>query len=299
MRTMGPSGCWWAAMRSRYSVQAKPLRPPLLWSVCRLGRRSGGSLRQAGSSTRPATEKRRRERPRARMTGVDPPLPPVCGRRRHREAGLVLEDDPSPERRHGGSRCGHTSFTQPATTASSLDGTKGRNLMAPATAPQHPGDPRQRHGRVEPSADQRLDPGERPPLVRPSVSNRPLGQLLLEQRGGGHGALVRGSDVDRAPRAVQALPLHGQQQQTVLEQRHPGTRLVVAEAGGDQTARRPHQVDARPCRTGSPRPRPRTTPAPARSPVRARPRSPDGSPHPRTPTEGRSSAAAGTRSPHP
>lgn len=45
--------------------------------------------------------------------------PSADGRRRHREAGLVLEDEPDIERRPGPSTCGQVSFTQPATAASS------------------------------------------------------------------------------------------------------------------------------------------------------------------------------------
>jgi hypothetical protein len=39
--------------------------------------------------------------------------------RRHRESGLVLEDDPGPERRRGASTCGHTSFFHSSTACSS------------------------------------------------------------------------------------------------------------------------------------------------------------------------------------
>jgi hypothetical protein len=39
--------------------------------------------------------------------------------RRHREPGLVLEDDPGIERRRGASTCGHTSFFQSSTACSS------------------------------------------------------------------------------------------------------------------------------------------------------------------------------------
>ena len=45
--------------------------------------------------------------------------PGAGNRRRHREAGLVLEDDPCVERRRGPSTCGQVSFTQPVTFSSS------------------------------------------------------------------------------------------------------------------------------------------------------------------------------------
>lgn len=69
------------------------------------------------------------------------------------------------------------------------------------------------------------------------------GHELVVERGCGHGVLVQGQGVDRAPPPVQALPLHGQQHM-VMEQRPARAGLVVAEAGGDQTAGRPHPVDA-------------------------------------------------------
>nr|WP_175430205.1 hypothetical protein [Streptomyces hawaiiensis] len=69
------------------------------------------------------------------------------------------------------------------------------------------------------------------------------GHELVVERGGGHGVLVQGQGVDRPPLPVQPLPLHGQQQM-VMEQGHPRPCLVVAEARGDQTAGRPHPVDA-------------------------------------------------------
>lgn len=52
--------------------------------------------------------------------------------------------------------------------------------MAPTVPPQHLRDPRQRHGHVEPPAHERLDPGQRPPLIRPPMSDRTFGQLLLK-----------------------------------------------------------------------------------------------------------------------
>nr|WP_237276968.1 hypothetical protein [Streptomyces caniscabiei] len=69
------------------------------------------------------------------------------------------------------------------------------------------------------------------------------GHDLVVERGGGHGVLVQGQGVDRAPLPVQTLPLHGQKQM-IMEQGHPRPRLVVTEARGDQTAGRPHPVDA-------------------------------------------------------
>ncbi len=71
------------------------------------------------------------------------------------------------------------------------------------------------------------------------------GHELVVERGGGHGVLVQGRGVYRAPLPVQALPLHGQQQM-VMEQRSPRPCLVVAEAGG---GRSPACTILRPVRT--------------------------------------------------
>ncbi|MDJ0347376.1 hypothetical protein QMK19_40075 [Streptomyces sp. H10-C2] len=60
-------------------------------------------------------------------------------------------------------------------------------------------------------------------------------------RGRGNGVLEQGLGVDRPPCAIQALALH-RQQQMVVQQRHPRPGLVVTEACGNQTARRPDPV---------------------------------------------------------
>ncbi len=48
--------------------------------------------------------------------------------RRHREPGLVLEDDPGIERRRGASTCGHTSFFQSPTACSSRSSARRAGL---------------------------------------------------------------------------------------------------------------------------------------------------------------------------
>jgi hypothetical protein len=86
-------------------AQEKLLRPP--------GRASGQAGRSAGRVRRPCS---RPGRPPIRGGGSGPGCGPAAGgRRRHRESGLVLEDEPGVERRHGPSTLGQVPLPQPTT----------------------------------------------------------------------------------------------------------------------------------------------------------------------------------------
>ncbi len=126
-------------------------------------------------------EKRRWERPRTRMTGVVP------RRLQVREVGGVIENPASSSKTiqpRAPARCFHVRphLLHPAGHRGfvALEGTLGRHLMTPAMPTQRLRDPRQRHRLVKTPADQGLDPGQSPSLVRPAMRDRPLGQLLLE-----------------------------------------------------------------------------------------------------------------------
>lgn len=63
-----------------------------------------------------------------------------------------------------------------------LDGASGRDLAGPFVADQQLAYALDGAGQVEASADQRLDPDQRPPLVLPVMRGRPLGQFRLQLR---------------------------------------------------------------------------------------------------------------------
>lgn len=109
---------------------------------------------------------------------VPAPGPGAAGGRRHREPGLVFEDDEGVERRRGASTCGHVSFIQPATLCSLRSRARfagpwwlqpwRRSICVMVFWNRHP--------------ISTLIRSRGPRLVLPAVRNRPLGQLLLQDR---------------------------------------------------------------------------------------------------------------------